>query len=149
MTNNNPVWYQKTYAAAKAQPWRIVLALLLLVIAIYYFIQLDIFVGLLALNAALQALCLGVFPQKQFEQEFVPDVMAELKIEQDWLHVKQRQFKVADIKSVALDQLDDENAFIDFPFNVYRAAAMRFPASQLPTVKAWVQQHLPQAEIIR
>lgn len=149
MTNNNPVWYQKIYAAAKAQPWRIVLALLLLVIAIYYFIQLDIFVGLLALNAALQALCLGVFPQKQFEQEFVPDVMAELKIEQDWLHVKQRQFKVADIKSVALDQLDDENAFIDFPFNVYRAAAMRFPASQLPTVKAWVQQHLPQAEIIR
>lgn len=149
MTNHNLVWYKKVYAAAKAQPWRIVLALLLLVIAIYYFIKPDIFLGLLALNAALQALYLGVFPQKQFEQVFVPDVMAELKIEQDWLHVKQRQFKVADIKSVALDQLDNENAFIDFPFNVYRAAAMRFPASQLPTVKAWVQQNLPQAEIIR
>lgn len=149
MSNNNLVWYHKIYAAAKAQPWRIVLALFCLLAASYYFKQQEIFLGLILINAAIQALCLGIFPQKHFEQAFVPDVMAELTIEQDRLHVKQRQLKVADIKTVALDQLDNDYALIDFPCNVYRAAAMRFPVAQLPAVKAWVQQHLPDAEIIR
>lgn len=149
MMNNNPVWYQKIYLAAKAQPWRIVVALIFLIIAIYYVIQDEFFPALVAINVSIQALFIGAFPNKHFDHEFVPDVMAALKIEQDVLYVKQRQLKVTDIKKVALDQLDNEYAFIDFPFNVYRAAAMRFPAAQLPTVKAWVQQHLPQAEIIR
>lgn len=149
MNGNNLVWYQKIAAAVKTQLWRLVVALIFVLIAIYYVIQNEFFPALLAINVSIQALFIGALPNKHFDQEFVPDVMAELKIEQDMLHVKQRQFKVTDIKKVALDQLDNENAFIDFPFNVYRAAAMRFPASQLPAVKAWVQQHLPQAEIIR
>ncbi|WP_423187937.1 hypothetical protein ACO1PK_06890 [Alishewanella sp. d11] len=149
MSRTKRMWYQKIYAVCKAQPWRLAITLLFCLIAIYYFKQHEVIIGLLALNVALQALYLGVIPQQRYEQEFVPDVMAELKIEQDMLHVKQRQLKLADIKTVALDQLDKDYAFIDFPFNVYRATAMRFPAEQLPAVKTWLQQHLPQAEIIR
>lgn len=149
MNSNNLVWYQKIAAAVKKQPWRLVITLIFLLIAIYYVKQNEFFLALFAINVSIQALCLGALPNKHFDQEFVPDVMAELKIEQDVLHVKQRQLKVTDIKKVALDQLDNDYAFIDFPFNVYRAAAMRFPVTQLPTVTAWLQQHLPHAEIIR
>jgi len=103
----------------------------------------------LGINAALNVLTIGLFPAQHYVQPLVSDVLAELKLEQDVLHVQQRQLKVDTIKKVALDQLDKDYAFIDFPFNVYRATFMRFPAEQLPAVKAWIQQHLPQAQIIR
>lgn len=149
MSKTELVWYKKVYVACKTQPWRIPLALACLALAAYGFFEINIFLGLLGINAALNVLTIGLFPQQHYVQPLVSDVLAELKLEQDVLHVQQRQLKIDTIKKVAVDQLDKDYAFIDFPFNVYRATAMRFPAEQLPAVKTWLQQHLPQAEIIR
>ncbi len=149
MSKTELVWYKKVYVACKTQLWRIPLALGCLALAVYCFLELNSVLGLLWINAALNALTIGLFPQQHYVQPLVSDVLAELKLEQDVLHVQQRQLKVDTIKKVAVDQLDKDYAFIDFPFNVYRATAMRFPAEQLPAVKTWLQQHLPQAEIIR
>lgn len=149
MSKTELVWYKKVYVACKTQPWRIPLALTCLALAIYYFLEFNFVVGVLLINVALNALTIWLFPQQHSVQPLVSDVLTELKLEQDVLHVQQRQLKVDTIKKVALDQLDKDYAFIDFPFNVYRATSMRFPAKQLPAVKAWIQQHLPQAEIIR
>lgn len=149
MSKTELVWYKKAYVACKTQVWRFPLSLVLLALAVYCFWELNFVVGVLLINAALNALTIGLFPAQHYVQPLVSDVLAELKLEQNVLHVQQRQLKVDTIKKVALDQLDKDYAFIDFPFNVYRATFMRFPAEQLPAVKAWIQQHLPQAEIIR
>ena len=79
---------------------------------------------------------------------FVPDVLAELKIEPDMLHVKHRQLNIEKVKRIVVDQLDKQHAIIDFPFNGYGKLAMRFPASQLPALQDWFRQHLPHTEII-
>jgi hypothetical protein len=79
----------------------------------------------------------------------VTDVFAQLKLDQPMLHVKHRQLQISDVKKGVLDQLDEQQAIIDFPFNVYQKLAMRFPASQLPAMQQWLNQHLPLAQVIK
>ncbi|WP_213995432.1 hypothetical protein [Arsukibacterium sp.] len=98
---------------------------------------------------AIQCLISDKSQQRWQQAEFVPDIFTQLKLEQQMLHVKHRQLQIIDIKKVVVDQLDDKEALIDFPFNVYQKLAMRFPASQLPALQAWLKQYLPTAQIIQ
>lgn len=148
MTNSIVSLSAKMADYCRQHPWRFKLATLCLVTMFWFIYSGEVLYAIIAVNGLIQSLFLGHSP-KHYEQEFVPDVLAQLKLEQDLLHVKQRQLKVAEIKQVVLDKLDNEHAFIDFPFNIYRSAAMRFPVAQLPAAKAWLNQHLPHAEIIR
>lgn len=149
MTNLVTTLSAKITNYSRKHPYRLLLATLCLLALLWFIYSGEVLYAIIACNGIIQSLLLGLAPTKQYQQEFVPDVLTQLRIEQDMLHVKQRQLKVAEIKQVVLDKLDDEHAFIDFPFNLYRSAAMRFPIAQLPAAKAWLNQHLPHAEIIR
>lgn len=149
MTQKGLTPWQQLTVIYRAQPWRIAAAAVALTIALWQLSNREAIWALIWCNVAIQVLVLGVFPQKHHEPALVADILAELKLEHDMLHVKQRQLKVSEVKKIALDKLDDEYAFIDFPFNIYRAVAMRFPIAQLPALTAWLDANLPDAEIIK
>ncbi len=111
--------------------------------------QQHYFSALIMFAIAIQCLISDKSQQRWQQAEFVPDIFTQLKLEQQMLHVKHRQLQIIDIKKVVVDQLDDKEALIDFPFNVYQKLAMRFPASQLPALQAWLKQYLPTAQIIQ
>jgi len=129
-------------------PLRVLLATIFSIATVHYALQQEVVLTLAAFNGVIQSLILGLQPKPSSEPEWVADVFTQLKREQDVLHVKQRQLQVQQIKKVALSKLDEQQALLDFPFNLYRAAAMRFPAKQLPALKTWLAAELPQAEII-
>ncbi len=149
MTTEPLPWRVKIRAFSRKHPYRMFLAILSLLAVAWFLYSGALLQAFIATGACMQILTLGLVPPQQYEQEFVADIFSQLKLEQDMLHVKQRQLKVSAVKKIVLDQLDEEQALIDFPFNIYRAVAMRFPAAQLPAVRAWLKQHLPAAEIIR
>lgn len=104
----------------------------------------------------LTAVCITIhalIPQNKkrasIEPSIVDDVFKHLKLDGNMLHVKQRALYTADIRRVVIDKIDDKYALIDFPFNVHRKLAMRFPIEQLNDIKCWLAEHLPNAELIR
>ena len=129
-------------------PLRVLLATIFAIATVHYALQHEVIFTIAALNGLLQSLLLGLKPNPSHEPEWVADIFTQLKREQDVLHVKQRQLKVQEIKKVALSKLDEQQALLDFPFNLYRVTAMRFPAAQLAALQAWLATELPQAEII-
>ncbi|GGW66143.1 hypothetical protein [Alishewanella tabrizica] len=148
MITNTVTQRQKVVLALKAQPWRLAIIAASLVMTIVNLYRGEFVFSLLWLSIILQALTLGVLGDRQYEYEAVADVLAQLKIEHGMLHVKHRQLHVQNVKKIALDALDDDYAYIDLPFNIYRSVAMRFPIAQMPLVKDWISTHLPHAEII-
>lgn len=143
-----PSPFSRIQSFCQHHPLRLFLTTAFLLATIHYALQQNFLLTIAALNGVIQSLILGLQPKPSSEPEWVADVFTQLKREQDVLHVKQRQLRVQQIKKVALNKLDEQQALLDFPFNFYRAAAMRFPASQLPAVKHWLATELPQAEII-
>lgn len=143
-----PSLFSHIQSFCQQHPLRLFLAAAFLLATIHYALQQNFLLTMAALNGVIQSLILGLQPKPSSEPEWVADVFTQLKREQDVLHVKQRQLQVQQIKKVALSKLDEQQALLDFPFNLYRAAAMRFPAKQLPALKTWLAAELPQAEII-
>lgn len=127
---------------------RIVGACLCLLFMLYFSFRSDLIWAIFSFNLAIQCLCLGLEPKKQHEPYLTTDIFSQLKCEQGVIYIREQQLSINKVKKVALDKLDEKYAFIDFPFNIYRAAAVRFPLSQLPEIHLWLQQHLPDAEII-
>lgn len=129
-------------------PGRSWLALAALAASVWLLWQQNFMQALVFFSIVIQCLTFHKNQDKKHLPVFVPDIFAELNLKQDMLHVKHRQLQLSKIKKVALDQLDEQHAIIDFPFNVYQKLAMRFPASQLPALHNWLQKHLPDARII-
>lgn len=130
-------------------PCRSLLAVAALIAAIWFGVLQKYLYTALMLNVVIQCLIAHKNQGKKHLPVFVPDIFAELNLKQDMLHVKHRQLPLSKIKKVALDQIDDKEAVIDFPFNVYQKLAMRFPASQLPAIQHWLSQNLPGAQLIK
>lgn len=128
---------------------RIIGAGLCLILTIYSLFRSDPIWAILSFNLAIQCAFFGLIPKKQHEPYLTTDIFSQLKCDQDIVYIRDRQLPIHQVKKVALDQFDKDYALIDFPFNIYRAAAVRFPLSQLPQIQCWLQQHLPDAEIIR
>lgn len=149
MLLKNPTWPYKVKHFCRQYPGRCILAAIALVATIWLLLKREYLLALIMFNVVVQCLAAHKIEDKQHHTVFVPDILAELNLKHDMLHVKHRQLHVSKVKKVVLDQLDEQHAFIDFPFNIYQKLAMRFPAGQLPAVQAWVQQHLPDAEIIQ
>lgn len=83
-----------------------------------------------------------------FFHEYFDDPLSQLRLEGEMLHVKQHQLTLANVNKVAIDQLDETKAFIDFPYTMYGKLKFSFPAKELPAVKAFFQQHCPDIQII-
>lgn len=149
MLLKNPNWPINIKRFYQQYPGRCVLAIIALTATVWLLWRQEYLLALIMFNVVVQCLA---SPKRQEERHvavFVPDVFAELKLEHNRLHVKHRQLNVGKVKKVVLDQLDEQLAVIDFPFNVYGKLAMRFPVSQLPALQDWFKQHLPHAELIR
>ncbi len=149
MTNLIVAMSVKTRNYCRNHPWRLLLAAVCFLALLWFIYSREVLYSILAINGIIQSMFVGLVPSKHNEQEFVPDVLAVLKLEHNMLHVKHRQLHVSKVKKVVLDQLDEQQAIIDFPFNVYGKLAMRFPASQLPALQQWLNQHFPEAKIIK
>lgn len=145
----NPDHWLKLKSFYVQNPGRCYGALIALAVSALYVWQQNYMPALVMLGVMIHCLTYDKSQQQWQHAEFVTDVFTQLKLEQQMLHVKHRQLQIADIKKVVLDQLDEQQAIIDFPFNVYQKLAMRFPASQLPALQQWLNQNLPLAQVIK
>jgi hypothetical protein len=84
----------------------------------------------------------------QLFPEYFETPFSQLRLEGQMLHVKQHQLAVSDVHKVAIDQMDETKAFIDFPYNMYGKLKFSFPLEQLPAVKTFFRQHCPHIQII-
>tara|TARA_R110002126_G_scaffold16500_16_gene65854 strand:+ start:1800 stop:2249 length:450 start_codon:yes stop_codon:yes gene_type:complete len=148
MSQTNLSWHIRISCFYKQYPRRSWLAVVAFIAAFSLGMLQKYLYAALMVNVAIQCFIAHKNQEKRHLPVFVPDILAELKLQQDMLHVKHRQLPVSKIRKVALNQIDDKEALIDFPFNVYQKLAMRFPASQLPALQAWLKQYLPMAQII-
>ncbi|MDR7122263.1 hypothetical protein [Rheinheimera soli] len=144
--------FKEIMADKKAKHWACLSwggSLLLLV----YFLYAE--QDLLLFTPLIYSLLLAVLPFTQKNQtyqlfpEYFDDPLSQLRLEGEMLHVKQHQLTLANVNKVAIDQLDETKAFIDFPYTMYGKLKFSFPAKELPTVKAFFQQHCPDIQIIR
>lgn len=145
----NPDWLINVKRFYRRYPGRSILAVVALAISVWLLLLHHYLHAALAFNIVVQCLITHKHSTRLHQAEFVPVVLAELKIEHNMLHVKHRQLNIEKVKKIVVDQIDKQHAIIDFPFNVYGKLTMRFPACQLPAVKDWVSHHLPHTKIIR
>ncbi len=113
----------------------------------------SVFAGLPWHSAVLYTTWLVLAPfmysiKVQYPDHF-EDPLSQLRLEGKMLHVKQHQVEIAQVSKVAIDQMNDHTAFIDFPYNMFGKLKFSFPATELPAVKAFFRQHCPDIQIIR
>jgi hypothetical protein len=72
----------------------------------------------------------------------------QLRLEGKMLHVKQHQVEIAKVHKVAIDRINADTAFIDFPYTMYGKLQFSFPAKELPAVKQFFQQNCAEIQII-
>jgi hypothetical protein len=122
---------------------------LLLLVSMFY-VELDQF----WFTPLIYSLLLAIQPFTYREQslqlfpEYFENPVSQLRLEGQMLHVKQHQLVVTDVHKVAIDQLDETKAFIDFPYNMYGKLKFSFPLEQLPAVKSFFRQHCPHIQIV-
>ncbi|MBU1621694.1 MAG: hypothetical protein KJ556_19990 [Gammaproteobacteria bacterium] len=143
--------FKEIMADTKAKRWACLSWSASLLLLVYFFYAEK---DLLLFTPLIYSLLLAVLPftnknhTHQLFPEYFDDPLSQLRLEGEMLHVKQHQLTLANVNKVAIDQLDDTKAFIDFPYTMYGKLKFSFPAKELPAVKAFFQQHCPDIQII-
>jgi len=67
---------------------------------------------------------------------------SKMRIGMEWVERQQ-------IRKIALDEIDETYAIMQFPYTNKVSTNYLFPKEQLPEVKAWLETYAPEIELIR
>ncbi|MCL5051125.1 MAG: hypothetical protein M1473_11495, partial [Firmicutes bacterium] len=76
------------------------------------------------------------------------DMLRLLSREDDRLRVGMEQVALSVVKKVALSEYNDKYAMLSFPYTGKISSNYVFPIEQMNDVRAWLQTHTPELEII-
>lgn len=76
------------------------------------------------------------------------DMLRLLSREDDRLRVGMEQVALSVVKKVALSEYNDKYAMLSFPYTGKISSNYVFPIQQMSDVRAWLQTHTPELEII-
>ncbi|RUO23105.1 hypothetical protein CWE08_00170 [Aliidiomarina iranensis] len=77
------------------------------------------------------------------------DMLGLLARHEDRLRVGMEQVAISMVKKVAIDEYDERYGIISFPYTNKISASYYFPIEQLPAVRAWFKNTIPELEIVR
>ncbi|KKO45971.1 hypothetical protein WG68_08180 [Arsukibacterium ikkense] len=86
-------------------------------------------------------------PANKGEFVFSKDIQRLFSIDGSWLQVAMDRARISDIKQLNLYQ-KDQLAYVDFKLNQNMQVRYKFPLQQYQPLLQWLQQHLPQTQII-
>lgn len=103
--------------------------------------------GLLVLLLADIAIMFGFQTRHSGDFVYSKDIQQLFSSDGSQLRVAMDVTDISNIKQISLYQ-KDQLAYIDFRLNGDMQVRYKFPLQQYQTLLQWLQQHLPQAEII-
>lgn len=103
--------------------------------------------GFLLLVFADIAIMFGSQPRHNGDFVYSKDIQRLFAIDGSQLRVGMDTADISSIKQINLFQ-KDQFAYVDFKLNAEMQVKYKFPCSQYQPLLLWLQQHLPQADII-
>ncbi len=122
------------------------IVLLVLVLLMWWFNWYTAGAVLLLLIADI-VVSLSLTPVNKGEFVFSKDIQRLFSSDGTWLRVAMDRAKVSDVKQVNLYQ-QDQLAYVDFKLNANLHVRYKFPLQQYQPFLAWLQNHLPQTQIV-
>lgn len=121
--------------------------LLLTVVALLWWFNWYAAVSLLVLLFADIAIMFGFQPGHSGDFVYSKDIQQLFSTDAGQLRVGMDSADISNIKQISLYQ-KDKLAYIDFRLNAEMQIRYKFPLQQYQPFLHWLQQHLPQADII-
>lgn len=94
-----------------------------------------------------------LFPEVMLNSSYAgdktKDMLQLLSVDGSKLRVGMEWVEKETIRKIALDKFDDTYATMQFPYTSKISAGYLFPIEQLEDVRAWLEFHAPEIEIIR
>lgn len=129
----------------------IALSLLLIHLTLLYFTTLPVVVNnliFIVLVALFPEFAIPVHPQSDPIRNMPAMLHREDRNGAPALRLGMEEAPLAVIKEVALGKRDETYGFIDFPYTSRIASPLLFPVEQVESVRQWLQEHVPELEII-
>ena len=131
------------------------IALIALLITFYTLVYFDIIPLILLTNLAFLSVII-FFPGYFFKVQALPDPIRNMPA---MLHREERggaptlrlgmeEAPLAVVKKVALSRRDETYGFIDFPYTRRIGSPLIFPVEQLDSVRQWLEENVPELELI-
>lgn len=89
-----------------------------------------------------------IMPTPLPDRQAVSDIWQHLRIDEQHLYVDECAVERLKLKKIVSDQIDDDYALIDFPYNPHLTGYC-YPRQQLADVTSWLKRHLPHIELIQ
>ena len=121
--------------------------LLVIIAALIWWFNWYAVVGLLLLLFADIAIMFGFQPRHNGDFVYSKDIQQLFSTDGSQLRVGMDSTDINNIKQISLYQ-KDQLAYIDFRLNSEMQVRYKFPQQQYQPFLQWLQQHLPQADII-
>lgn len=89
-----------------------------------------------------------IMPTPLPDRHAVSDIWQHLRIDDHYVYVDDCAVERVKLKKIVSDQVDDDFALIDFPYNP-QLTGYCYPRQQRADVNNWLKRHLPHIEIIQ
>ena len=121
--------------------------LLVIIAALVWWFNWYAAAGLLLLVFADIAIMFGFRPGHNGDFVYSKDIQQLFTVNGSHLRVGMDQADLSNIKQINLYQ-KDQSAYVDFRLNAEMQVRYKFPSQQYQPFLQWLQQHLPQADIV-